>query len=173
MQTIKNINDQLVITVKDDQYPDRIAIKRISMTSQVLYENIYETLRKELNKNLIFYVSPTTARNEWGLGKRGLHVTTGKGQGSEVLWITPYYVECYHNCICIAYRHFEKLKKSQHYKKDIPANHGKRTGLCQFANYNVYKMTYPGTGSWFFIYIDNMDNFDKVVELIKDIGIWN
>lgn len=173
MQTITNENDQITITVTDDQYPYLIATKNLSLTSKEVYLEIYNTLRKELNKNLVFYVNPYLQSNEWGLGLRGLDLDTNLGSGNRILWITPYFRASFHNCICLTYSHFEKLRKSPHFSLNRPNNYSRRFGLCHFAGYKVFEKTYNLTGRWIFIYIDTTKNFDKVVELIKDIGIWN
>lgn len=173
MQTIKNIDGQFVLTVTDDKYPNRIASKNISPESWELYKNIYTSLRKELNQNLIFYVNPTLTVNEWGLGLPGLRVTNKLEVGKDILWITPYFIDGKYNCIAFRNDHLPNLRNSASYNSTMPNNYGARTGLCHFAGYKVFEQNYKYTGGWFFIYIDKMDNFDKVVELIKGIGIWN
>jgi hypothetical protein len=173
MQEITNINGQYTITVTDDQYPNYKVSKNISHTSLELYLEMYRTLHERLNKHLVFYVNPSLIVKEWGLGFRGLNLMTNHDAGKSLLWITPYYMNSDFNFICFPYTHFEKLKNSPHYKSNIPNNYGHRIGLCHFAGYKVFEKEYTQTGKWIFIYIDSMNNFDKVVELIKDIGVWN
>lgn len=173
MQEITNNDGQYTITVTDEQHPKYRVSKDFSKTSLELYLEMYRTLREQLNEQLVFYVNPYLTCKEWGLGLRGLKLNANLEAGNKILWITPYEKNGFYNCICLTYSHFEKLKVSPHYEPSIPKKQRNRPGLCHFAGYKVYEMEYNKTGRWFFIYIDTMKNFDKVVELIQDIGIWN
>lgn len=172
MQEIIENNGIFTITITDDSYNDRSAEKNLTPNAHSLYLEIYNILRKELNDDLIFYVNPYLNCKEWGLGLRGLNVQTATAMNAfkKLLWITPYSGT---NCICISADFLEELQNNKYYSSNLPPTKGHRDANGYFANYKVYTYGFNLTGDWIYIYIDNMLNFDKVIELIKEIGIWN